>query len=43
MLPLLQKEIVKKKWITVDELYDYYALAQTTPGIIAVNLSIFLD
>ncbi len=43
MLPLLQREIVERtKWATEDELLDYYAIAQCTPGIIAVNTATFV-
>ncbi len=42
MLPLLQKEIVTKGWATDDELLDYYAIGQVTPGIIAINVSTFV-
>lgn len=43
MLPILQREIVEnKKWATEEELVDYYALSQCTPGIIAVNTSTFI-
>ena len=43
MLPLLTKEIVeKKKWSTEEELLDYYAVGQCTPGIIAVNTATFI-
>ncbi|HAZ18588.1 MAG TPA: chromate transporter [Clostridiales bacterium] len=43
MLPLLIREIVtKKKWVTEDELLDYYAIVQCTPGIIAVNTATFI-
>ena len=43
ILPLLQSELVeKKKWINSDELCEYYALAQSIPGIIAANTSIFV-
>lgn len=42
MLPLLQRELVdKRKWISQEEMLDYYAIGQTTPGIIAVNTSTF--
>lgn len=42
MLPMLQAEIVdKKKWVTEEELLDYYAIAQCTPGVIAVNTATF--
>ena len=42
MLPLLQKEIVTKGWASDDELLDYYAIGQVTPGIIAINVSTFV-
>lgn len=43
MLPILQREIVEKRhWATEDELMDYYAIGQCTPGIIAVNTATFI-
>lgn len=43
MLPILQREVVDKKgWATEDELMDYYAIGQCTPGIIAVNTATFI-
>ena len=43
ILPLLQAELVdKKKWITDDELCEFYALGQSIPGIIAANISLFV-
>lgn len=43
MLPLLQREVVeKRKWATEEELMDYYAIGQCTPGIIAINTSTFI-
>ena len=43
MLPMLQKEVVEKyRWATEDELMDYYAIGQCTPGIIAVNTATFV-
>lgn len=43
MLPILQKEIVdKKKWAKEEELMDYYAIGQCTPGVIAVNTAAFI-
>ncbi|MGN0740952.1 MAG: chromate transporter [Treponema sp.] len=42
MLPILERElVVKKKWIESDELIDYFAIGQSTPGIIAVNVATF--
>jgi chromate transporter len=43
MLPILQREIVDKRgWATENELLDYYAIGQCTPGIIAVNVATFI-
>ena len=43
MLPMLEKEVVNnKKWATYDQLMDYYAIGQCTPGIIAVNTATFV-
>ncbi len=42
ILPLLQSEIVeKRKWISSEELTEFYALSQSVPGIIAANISVF--
>lgn len=43
MLPILQREVVEKKqWCTGEELADYFAIGQCTPGVIAVNTATFL-
>lgn len=43
MLPIMERELVENKgWATQDELADYYAVGQCTPGIIAVNVSTFV-
>ena len=43
MMPMMQKELVdKKQWITEEDLIDYYAVGQSTPGIIAVNVATFV-
>ena len=43
MLPILQREVVEAKgWATDEELMDYFALGQCTPGIIAVNVATFI-
>ena len=43
MLPMIQKEIVEKHhWATDDEIIDYFAIGQLTPGIIAVNTATFV-
>jgi len=43
MLPMLQRELVQNNsWATEEELLDYYAVGQCTPGIIAVNTATFV-
>ena len=43
MLPILQREVVDNKhWATEEELVDYFAIGQCTPGIIAVNTATFI-
>ncbi len=43
MLPMLQREIVDRhQWAKEDELMDYYAIGQCTPGVIAVNTATFV-
>lgn len=43
MMPMMQKELIQKRhWITDEELLDYYAVGQSTPGIVAVNVSTFV-
>ena len=38
MLPILQREVVENKhWATEEEIADYFAIGQCTPGVIAVN------
>ncbi|HOQ36298.1 MAG TPA: chromate transporter [Acetivibrio sp.] len=43
MLPLIEKEVVEnKKWATQEEIIDIFAIAQSVPGVVAVNTSIFV-
>ena len=43
MLPILQREVVENKgWAPEEELMDYFAIGQCTPGIIAVNTATFV-
>ena len=43
MLPMLQREVVERHgWATEEELADYYAIGQCTPGVIAVNTATFI-
>jgi len=43
MLPMLRREVVNKyKWATDEEMLDYFAIGQSTPGIIAINTATFI-
>ena len=43
MIPMLEREIVDRHgWATSEELMDYYAVGQCTPGVIAVNTATFI-
>lgn len=43
MLPMLRKEVVEKYgWATDEEMMDYFAIGQSTPGIIAINTATFI-
>ena len=43
MLPMIQKEVIDKHhWATEEEIMNYYAIGQCTPGIIAVNTATFV-
>ncbi len=43
MLPMMQNELIdKKQWVSENEILDYYAIGQSTPGIIAVNVATFV-
>ncbi len=43
MMPIMQRELIEKRgWLTEEELIDYFAIGQSTPGIIAVNVSTFV-
>lgn len=43
MLPMLRKEVVERyEWATDEEMMDYFAIGQSTPGIIAINTSTFI-
>ncbi len=43
MIPILEREIVDRRgWASSEELMDYYAVGQCTPGVIAVNTATFI-
>lgn len=43
MLPILQRELVEnRQWVNDEELMDYFAIGQCTPGIISLNVATFI-
>ena len=43
MIPIIQSEVVdKKKWIGKEEFLDLIAIAQSCPGVFAINISTFI-
>lgn len=43
MLPLLERDLVQTRgWTTTDDLTDYFAIGQCTPGLIALNVATFI-
>ncbi|MBE5998560.1 MAG: chromate transporter, partial [Sarcina sp.] len=43
MLPLLERDLVQDRgWTTTEDLTDYFAIGQCTPGLIALNVATFI-
>ena len=43
MIPLIEEEVVnKKQWVSKDEMLDLIAIAQSCPGVIAINIATFI-
>lgn len=43
MIPIIEDEVVdKKKWIGREEFLDIIAVAQSCPGVLAINVSVFI-
>ncbi|MBQ8004246.1 MAG: chromate transporter, partial [Oscillospiraceae bacterium] len=43
MIPILEREFVTDRgWITSEDMLNYVAIGQSTPGIIAVNMATFI-
>jgi chromate transporter len=42
MLPLIEREVVGRGWISKEDFFDLFTVAQSMPGVFAVNISIFL-
>ena len=42
MLPLIQRDVVDRGWMTKEDFIDVFSVAQSLPGIFAVNIAIFV-
>ena len=43
MIPLIEEEVVNKhRWVDKDEMLDLIAIAQSCPGVFAINIAIFI-
>lgn len=42
MVPVIQRAVEKKKWISEDQFYDLFATAQSVPGPLALNTAVFV-
>ena len=42
MIPLIEREIIKKKWMNKEDFMEMFALTQSLPGVFEVNISIFV-
>ena len=43
IIPMIDREIIKRRaWVSMDEVMEYYTVSQIMPGLIGVNLSIFV-
>lgn len=41
MIPLIENAMLKRGWISEDEVSDIVVLAQSAPGLLAVNMAIY--
>ena len=42
MLPLIQEEVVRQKWMDMEELINFVAISESSPGPFAINISTFI-
>jgi len=41
MIPIIEREMLKRQWVAPEEIDDVVVLAQSAPGLLAVNMAIF--
>ena len=42
MLPLIQEQVIGKGWMTSEQIVDFIAVSESTPGLFAVNISTYV-
>ena len=43
MIPIIEEEVVNKhQWVSKEDMLDLIAIAQSCPGVFAINISIFI-
>ena len=42
MIPLIQESVLANSWLTADEILNFIAIAESTPGPIAINMATFV-
>ncbi|KAA6323306.1 Chromate transport protein [termite gut metagenome] len=43
MIPIIENEIVtKRQWVSKEDFFDLLAVAQSAPGVLAINIAIFI-
>lgn len=42
MIPLVQDEVISHGWLTLDEIINFIAVSESTPGPIAINMATFV-
>ncbi len=42
MLPLIQREVISHNWLSMEEMIDFVAVSESTPGPFAVNVSTYV-
>ena len=42
MLPLIQQEVIKNGWLTEEQILNFIAVSESTPGPFAINISTYI-
>lgn len=42
MIPFIQDEVISNGWLTADEILNFIAISESTPGPVAINMATFV-